>query len=194
MGLAASLAMATAADAAAVLYTISGQGSGSLGGTAFSDAAFEIVLAGNTANLLDFGFGTPAITPLSSVTVRIAGLADADVSESTRFGINRTVNVFFFARDLGGFGPDLFDFHVTDAEEQAFVFEGAYGPVAGTDPFVYQFNDVATSQGSLTFEAASDVTFFSTAVPEPGAWAMMIVGFGGVGALMRRRRVGLAAA
>jgi hypothetical protein len=27
------------------------------------------------------------------------------------------------------------------------------------------------------------------AVPEPATWAMMIVGFGGVGALMRRRRV-----
>jgi hypothetical protein len=28
-------------------------------------------------------------------------------------------------------------------------------------------------------------------VPEPGAWAMMIMGFGGVGALMRRRREAL---
>jgi hypothetical protein len=26
------------------------------------------------------------------------------------------------------------------------------------------------------------------AIPEPAAWAMMIVGFGGVGALMRRKR------
>jgi hypothetical protein len=29
----------------------------------------------------------------------------------------------------------------------------------------------------------------STGVPEPAAWAMMISGFAGVGALMRRRRV-----
>jgi hypothetical protein len=29
-------------------------------------------------------------------------------------------------------------------------------------------------------------------VPEPGAWAMMIMGFGGVGALMRRRRTAVA--
>jgi hypothetical protein len=30
--------------------------------------------------------------------------------------------------------------------------------------------------------------FNPAAVPEPTTWAMMIIGFGGVGALMRRRR------
>ena len=35
----------------------------------------------------------------------------------------------------------------------------------------------------------------ANAVPEPSAWALMILGFGGVGVAMRRnRRVGLAAA
>jgi hypothetical protein len=29
---------------------------------------------------------------------------------------------------------------------------------------------------------------FTASVPEPGAWALMIVGFGGVGAAMRSRR------
>ena len=31
--------------------------------------------------------------------------------------------------------------------------------------------------------------FEVAAVPEPGAWALMIVGFGGVGAMVRRRRM-----
>jgi hypothetical protein len=34
---------------------------------------------------------------------------------------------------------------------------------------------------------------FATNVPEPGAWALMIVGFGGIGAAMRRRRSATAA-
>ncbi len=45
----------------------------------------------------------------------------------------------------------------------------------------------AVFSGTATFEAAAPV-------PEPGAWALMILGFGGTGALMRRRRAALAAA
>jgi hypothetical protein len=36
-------------------------------------------------------------------------------------------------------------------------------------------------------------TFEALAVPEPGAWALMILGFGGTGAMMRRRRALVAA-
>lgn len=40
-------------------------------------------------------------------------------------------------------------------------------------------NFTASSTGSFSAAVA--------AVPEPGAWALMLVGFGGIGALMRRR-------
>lgn len=33
-----------------------------------------------------------------------------------------------------------------------------------------------------------NLTFIPTAVPEPGTWAMMLLGFGAVGVSMRRRR------
>jgi hypothetical protein len=190
-GLAASLAVATAAQGAAMIYTISGTGSGSLDGVSFTDAAFDIGLLGDTNNLIDFGSGPPAITPLSKASVRIDGFADADVAGATRFGVARDLNLFFFARANGfGGGADLFDFHVTDAQETAFDYGTPFGPVPGFGLFLSQFHDVGTSQGLLTFQAASGVTFSSesAAVPEPGAWAMMIVGFGGVGALLRRRR------
>ena len=47
----------------------------------------------------------------------------------------------------------------------------------------------------LRYVAIDNVSFASNAaVLEPAAWAMMIAGFGGVGALMRRRGRGIAAA
>ena len=37
-------------------------------------------------------------------------------------------------------------------------------------------------------EVVDNVTFDVAAVPEPGAWSLMIIGFGSVGAMTRRRR------
>lgn len=43
--------------------------------------------------------------------------------------------------------------------------------------------------------AFTDVEFrINSAVPEPATWAMMIIGFGGVGAALRRRPEGIRAA
>ena len=44
------------------------------------------------------------------------------------------------------------------------------------------------AQGSLALNSGSTAVPLAAAVPEPASWAMMIIGFGGVGALMRRRR------
>jgi PEP-CTERM motif len=41
---------------------------------------------------------------------------------------------------------------------------------------------------TIFFDTHTDGTF-TTAVPEPATWAMMLAGFGGLGAAMRRRRV-----
>jgi hypothetical protein len=67
-----------------------------------------------------------------------------------------------------------------------------------------------TTNGRLTFSFASaidSVEFGSgnysleigdigavALVPEPAAWALMVLGFGGVGGLIRRRRVAMATA
>ncbi|MFI4966275.1 MAG: PEPxxWA-CTERM sorting domain-containing protein [Caulobacterales bacterium] len=51
--------------------------------------------------------------------------------------------------------------------------------------------DLAHSAGTLEMSQSqplADLAVTSGAIPEPAAWTMMIVGFGGVGALLRRRR------
>jgi hypothetical protein len=48
------------------------------------------------------------------------------------------------------------------------------------------------SSGLNNFSAAATGTF-SAAIPEPATWGLMIMGFGGMGAVLRnRRRQGLA--
>lgn len=42
------------------------------------------------------------------------------------------------------------------------------------------------------FDAAGNGNFTATYVPEPAAWALMILGFGGVGAMLRRRTAAFA--
>lgn len=50
------------------------------------------------------------------------------------------------------------------------------------------------AQGALAINAGSTAVPLGVTdgVPEPASWAMMIIGFGGVGALMRRRQQGTA--
>ena len=59
--------------------------------------------------------------------------------------------------------------------------------------FLYSTNTGINSYG---FESAANTairatTDISAAVPEPGSWALMIVGFGGIGFSMRRRKMTL---
>jgi hypothetical protein len=55
--------------------------------------------------------------------------------------------------------------------------------------FTYTFN---TPDGGGT--VSGNASFYTAAVPEPATWAMMLLGFGGIGFAMRRRRTGMALA
>lgn len=53
-----------------------------------------------------------------------------------------------------------------------------------------RFHSAGTHVGGIGFNGYNSPI---TAVPEPSTWAMLILGFGAVGAAMRRRRTGIAA-
>jgi hypothetical protein len=52
-------------------------------------------------------------------------------------------------------------------------------------PFTFALNDVSISSNSATQIISGQI---QAAVPEPGTWAMMLLGFGGMGVALRRRR------
>ncbi len=93
--------------------------------------------------------------------------------------------VINFATHLNG--TTVFGIHV-----------GGAGDKNGQGTFFFQFDAGAgvdsitiTNRAGANNSGLSNAALFWTgvaAVPEPGTWAMMLVGFGAIGASMRRRR------
>ena len=73
-----------------------------------------------------------------------------------------------------------------------------YAVKAGNEFVLYEYlgNDGTGSWATWDGKDMSHVAFFgtraTTEAPEPGTWAMMLIGFGAVGGAMRRRRRGTA--
>jgi hypothetical protein len=96
--------------------------------------------------------------------------------------------------------PDEYNrvtFHLQDGSSQVFQGNDIWGGTPNgtgdrTQGFrvYYDFDGALVS--SIDFESSQDAFEFDglagTAVPEPGAWALMILGFGAAGAMLRRRR------
>jgi hypothetical protein len=179
----ASLLVAT--PALAGTYTISGTGSGSLDGSAWS-GAFTITAEGGPPK--PFAFGS-IIDPLASATVTIGG---------------KTVTITVptsLANNTAAFPPpvDVIAFVVPSANEEVtfgilsggFHFQDGFSATA--TPFGDALSDIATTGGLLSLSATGDVTFASASAPEASTWAMMLVGFVGVAfAGLRRRSAGRA--
>ena len=184
--LVASALWASPGYAAAEIYTITGTGSGSLNGTAFSNSAFTFTLTGDPTTLQNLGL-TTVIDPLTSATATIDGLSPVTFDLGTRLGQNG-IEIFF---SRAGIGFDLFDFMLASQVNLASNF----GPVTGTNiTSLNQFINVATSGGNLTFTQSSNVQFSGTiantapSLPEPGTWATMLLGFAGIGFVARSSR------
>jgi len=55
----------------------------------------------------------------------------------------------------------------------------------GSGQYLLTFGGHTTQAGG---NLSGTLSFFQAAVPEPGTWAMMLLGFGGIGMVLRRRR------
>lgn len=176
----AAMAIAITPAAAAETYTITGTGSGFLGAYEFDNAHFTFTLTGSLANYTS-SEGFSVIDPLDAASFTIAGTAGS-LSIATRLYV---LDGAAGLSQAGEGGADMFDFSTPTIGDmtQHFVVHSN---------FVYalsQFQDIATTAGGLSFNAASGVTFANGPVPEPAAWTLMVAGFGLIGASLRRRVV-----
>jgi hypothetical protein len=199
---ASALFVCEAANAAIINFTFSGSGSGTFGASAFSDTSFEIRGTADTTQAGQFpGFPGTYWVPFLSSSMTLAGFA-SDGVVGTYGSTSQPLDMYSFA---GGFGlesmlgsspnANLIDFR--GILPATYDLTSAMGPFT-FDPLTFSQFDYAkvTLNGqAVHFDTMNPVTFTATlqgpttgAVPEPASWAMLIAGFGAVGATMRHRR------
>jgi len=137
------------------------------------------------------GVGTPSFDP-TAVSVTGCGAPTCSGLPSPYFSVDGgktsidTFNQAFalIPGDAGDWGLDLF--HSCPGNTGL----GGTGDVQ--DAFNCNNLSPDVKPGTASFAAFQAIGF--NAVPEPGTWALMLLGFGGLGAALRRRRAGLAVA
>ena len=73
------------------------------------------------------------------------------------------------------------------------------GTLGGTVAWGYGVNDLGEGVGESLYQTGNGyghafMTVQNSGAPEPAAWALMLLGFGGLGMALRRRRRGPVAA
>jgi hypothetical protein len=149
-------------------------------GTQFSISQLSFNATSNDAgDALGFGFGAGSYdysTQYVGIIAGVGGLSDYADDTFITSGPNTQLVDAVVGRGSGNsFAADCAG--CTIAQEQAAINAAANNPGLTQFTGTYTLGD---SSGSGTFNI--------TAVPEPATWAMMLVGFGGIGAAMRRSR------
>ncbi len=184
------LAATTTAAASASLmnFAWTGAGSGTLNGVTFTNANFEINAKVNTANWLSAPF-TQIVNTSASIT--ISGVGTYNFTEFTGSWWDASGYVGFGRADSGRYLSNLYTMHPCPGV-QSWDRVSPIGPVSGTGELLFWVNPfsngVQTTGGTLIFanrSGISEATFTATAVPAPGALALvgLTCAFGG-----RRRR------
>jgi hypothetical protein len=143
------------AQAESITFTFDGTGSGTLGGSAFSDEAFTITVIADTLDVASCGSGVVSVDSLSA-DIFISGFEVATFSISTRV-FDHSSGALGFSRGTC-VGADLLD--IRDDAFMTYDLTTSIGPIFVAQPFaVEQFLNIPTTGGILTMRSAQDITF-----------------------------------
>jgi hypothetical protein len=180
-------------QAGPITYTFTTTGTGTLAGAAFTDAAITITSNADTSDVVSYLSGTEVFDNFpTSTTLNIAGFAPATFTDPTFwedpngsgdiiFGIVDTPTGFAFCTGCQA----LLGFTALFSGLETYDLESSFGPVSSPVDFETMFFDtfqnISTSEGTLSLVASNDTFTAVTASPEPAS--VWLVGLGLAGLL-----------
>jgi hypothetical protein len=199
--LASALLLGASAASAAIIFETGADGPANKNVDWIEEAA------GNGDNLIE-GF-------INGTTIGVRAEGDEDLKTTGNGGVvwitgNADGNLRTLTYSLVGYSFASFEVDLKDPTGNNPTWEVTFETDDGSTEtftnfnggFVSAYTDDATLIKSVTFTTNADITgtgqtrfggmVADTVVPEPGTWALMIMGFGGAGAMLRRRRTALA--
>lgn len=188
---AAGAAIATAAPAGAAIVLVgqfAGNDCGGQGGLPNCYAYYNpgTGVGGTQQGYIDLG--SPVIVKFNNedegLETEVSGHFSSIDGSEFNLGYFESTNTLQFDYNPGVDDPEVHYFTV----KQSNGFALFYSP----DPITSWSQDLDLLGGYFTKPGWSHITFFDTkgtpAVPEPSTWALMLLGFGAMGWVMRRRK------
>ena len=178
------------------------------GGPTLADVAFSasgyslsgtaVLFTGSTADL-------SAAPATSGATFDTTQYLSVQGGQTATLDTPLLSSVSFYVGSLDGFNS--FTFNLADGSTEV-VTGSTLDALPGTDANGDQTGFTTNGRLTFSFNSAIDSVVFASGtnsleisdvgalavIPEPGTWAMMILGLGCAGGLLRRRRTGLASA
>jgi hypothetical protein len=169
------------AQATPITYILSGTFNVTVGGNEYDGLDVTLTGTGDTSSVHSVGSETPAVE-LTSLVASVSGYGDLTLTDPFHFFANNVSSNAGFNNESSF---DLVDF----------TGLGTYDAVSSVSPTSVTFDGGGTTStpfGTAQVLSGTNMTFSAVlsegaGAPEPGTWAMMLVGFLGLGAVARRR-------
>jgi hypothetical protein len=176
-----------AAHADIITYTVSGTASGSLDGTAFSNALVTITGSADNSDIfspLSMIYDNIALT---APTLTVAGVGTDTFTDTLVYVSNQNRGIV----GVSDMTRNLALFLVNSSALTSYDLSTAVGPVSGT-PVTNLGKSFATSLGTFEIDSANNPTFTATdnttpAVPEPSSLLLLTTGMMGFAGAVKRK-------